>query len=157
MKPLFPLVASLVFVACGGAPPLAPQHGPGHPHGPGDHHHDHAHEGERHAHGHADGHHAGHHGGHEKGHHKKLGPELHAFHEALGPVWHTAPGEERAKKACASAAQLKEKGAATKDADLATSIDGLQKACGDAKLVGVEEALGKVHQRFHVLADGPKP
>jgi hypothetical protein len=94
--------------------------------------------------------------------HEALPPALHAFHEALAPVWHSAPGDERVSKTCAADAELTEKAAPTSDADLVAATAAVAKACADYRaatlkdahaLEPVETALAKVHHRFHELAE----
>ncbi len=151
----------VVLVGCGpekeaAHPDQGHEHGPGpgHEHGPG---HEPGHEGAGHEHG----------PGHEHGEPKMEGA-LKSLHDVLAPVYHAEKGPGRADKACAATGSIKgeaAKVAAEPKGDPAawkTASDALAKTVGDLEAAckgdkaGVEPALEKVHEAFHVLLEKAK-
>ena len=82
--------------------------------------------------------------------HPQLPPDLAAFHDALAPVWHHDPGEERAHDACDAAQTYIQLSANVQNGeDLRTATRHLAAVCGSAETSAIEEALSGVHQAFH--------
>lgn len=147
---------SLVLVACGGS--KEPAHDASHEdasHEGASHEGEHGSEGEKHG-------HVG-----EK-HHPKMEGAIKSFHDVLAPVYHADKGAGRVDKACAATVTMKDEGAkvaAEPKGDAAawkTDAETLQKSVGDLEIAckgdkaGVEPALEKVHDAFHVLMDKAK-
>lgn len=103
--------------------------------------------------------------GEAKEEHPKLTPELDAFHQVLGPLWHADKGEARQKNTCAAVPEFKTRAAAIKGAAAPASVDaaawtsagtelegavaGLETACGGADPAAFEPAFEAMHTKFH--------
>lgn len=103
--------------------------------------------------------------GHE---HAGMPAEVEAFHGALAPAWHSAPGESRSAEACRAAPALVERARAVVAAPAPTTVDqaawgeaigsllssseALAAEC-DAQGSEAEAALSRVHDAFHSLVD----
>ena len=83
-------------------------------------------------------------------------PAVHAFHEVLAPLWHSDKGPDRVTKTCAQAATLKEKAAATKDAELVAATDALATECAKDGRPEFEARFAAVHESFHGVAKRAK-
>jgi hypothetical protein len=97
--------------------------------------------------------------------HPKLTPELEAFHQVIGPLWHADKGEARQKDTCAAVPEFKTRAAAIKGAAAPASVDaaawtsaggeleaavtGLETACGGADPAAFEPAFEAMHTKFH--------
>jgi len=102
--------------------------------------------------GHGNGEH-GQHGEHGEQHHPDLTPQLHAFHEVMGPLWHLEKGPDRAAKTCAQGAALRDKATATGDKDLLAATTSLVAECEKEGKPEFDARFVAVHDRFHALAE----
>jgi len=90
--------------------------------------------------------------------HPQLPPDLAAFHDALAPVWHHDPGEERAHDACDAAQTYIQLSANVQNGeDLRTATRHLAAVCGSAETPAIEEALRAVPEAFHAVLEASDP
>jgi hypothetical protein len=133
-----PLASCLVLTACGGSSPSpASPHAEHEEHGGHEEHEDH--EAAEH---------------HDEG---AQSPAVHAFHEALAPLWHADKGPERVTKTCAQAGALHDKAVATKDAELVAATTALVTECEKEGRPEFEARFAAVHESFHGAAKRSKP
>jgi hypothetical protein len=92
-----------------------------------------------------------------KEHHDEGGsPAIHDFHEVLAPLWHSDKGPERVAKTCAQAQTLKDKAAATNDAELVAATAELDAECKKDGRPDFEARFAAVHESFHGVASRAK-
>jgi hypothetical protein len=130
---LGPLALALLLAACGGSSP--PASSPS------------AHD-----------EHEGHEAAEAKEHHDEgaQSPAVHDFHDVLAPLWHSEKGPERVAKTCAQAQTLKDKAAATNDAELVSATAALATECAKDGRPDFEARFAAVHESFHGVAKRAK-
>lgn len=92
--------------------------------------------------------------GHEHQMHHHFPNDVDAFHSVLAPIWHSRPGQERARNACAKAGEMEKLAKDIRSGDAApllASVANLKKKC-PGKQADIDAALSEVHEAFHRLA-----
>jgi hypothetical protein len=95
------------------------------------------------------------------------GDSVEAFHSALRPLWHAAPGPQRTADTCTAVPKLRDLAVAMKGAPpagakpmfpeqatgLVSAIAGLEKECATPDRPGFDAAFHGVHEAFHGVAE----
>ena len=108
-------------------------------------------------------------GGEHRGEPENLPPAVAAFHEAMGPVWHSEPGAARGALACQSSAAFTERARAvsaeaapagadaaawqTAAVSLSQAVAALATECGTPAHANAEQRLSAMHDAFHALTE----
>jgi hypothetical protein len=102
-------------------------------------------------------------------HHGDLPDAVHAFHDALRPLWHSEAGPERTEKVCAAVPDLQAEAGPMSDGspvpedrladysskvgELKSALVALEEACAEDGRPEFQAAFTKVHDAFHAIAE----